>query len=143
MRYYERERREFVRVRAEVPIRYRFLSHDAKFESPVAHEGNTSDLSGGGVLLRAQVPNPDWIPGLLTGRIFVGVELDLPGGEGPVRALARAAWVQASIQDSSDDCLLGLRFRPDVERSRGSVALRSLPPAPLPACRLSHLHRVG
>lgn len=120
MRYYERERREFVRVKAEVPVRYRFLSHDPAFQASQVFEGVTNDLSGGGLMLRAKVPDTDWIAGLLTERIFLGVEIQLPGASEPVRALTRAAWVQAPIQGSGDQCLIGLRFkeitRADLDR---------------------------
>jgi len=130
LRYYERERREFVRVKAEVPVRYRFLSHDPSFEATDYTDGVTRDVSGGGVLMDAQVPDPDWIPGLLTGRIFLGVELDLPGGDEPVRALTRAAWVQADVQGDGDGCLVGLRFkeitREDLDRVFKYVIIRQL-----------------
>jgi len=120
MRYYERERREFVRVKAEIPVRYRFLSHDPAFPGSEVLEGVTSDMSGGGLLLRARVPDPDWIAGLLTERIFIGIELQLPDRPEPVRALTRAAWVQAAVQGSPDLCLIGLRFkeitRADLDR---------------------------
>jgi len=110
MRYYERERREFVRVNAEVAVRYRFLGHDATFQATGFVDGKTSNLSGGGMLLTASVADPDWIPGLLTEHIFIGVEIDLPGADGPVRALARAAWVEAA-GDGSGTCRIGLRFK--------------------------------
>ncbi len=130
MRYYERERREFVRVKAEVPVRYRFLSHDPSFEATGYTEGTTRDVSGGGVLMVAQVPDADWIPGLLTERIFLGIELDLPGGDEPVRALTRAAWVQAEVQGADDGCLMGLRFkeitRDDLDRVFKYVIIRQL-----------------
>lgn len=131
MRYYERERREFVRVKAEVPVRYRFLSHDPAFAVSEFLTGAARDLSGGGLLLVGDIPEPDWIPGLLTERIFVGVEIELaeedPRPEGsrstegePVRALTRASWVEAAVQGASDECLMGLRFkeitRDDLDR---------------------------
>ncbi len=130
MRYYERERREYVRVKAEVPVRYRFLSHAADFEATDYTNGTTSDVSGGGVLMEVMVPDADWIPGLLTERIFLGIELDLPGEDEPVRALTRAAWVQAEVQGNGDSCLMGLRFkeitREDLDRVFKYVIMRQL-----------------
>ncbi len=117
MRYYERERREFVRVKAEVKVRYRFLSHDPAFPSTDPFDGETTNLSGGGLLLNAKVPQPEWIPGLLTERIFLGVEIDLPGQHDPVRALTRAAWVE-TIDAKAGICQMGLRFK---EITRGDL----------------------
>ena len=129
MRYYEKERRGYVRVSAEVPVRYCFLSHDPEFEPTESFEGTTQDLSGGGLLLDARVPEPDWIPGLLTERIFVGVEIELPEGPEPVRALTRAAWVH-SPEGQKDACLVGLRFkeitRSDLDRVFGFIIKRKL-----------------
>jgi c-di-GMP-binding flagellar brake protein YcgR len=131
MRYYERERREYVRIKAEVAVRYRFLSHDPAFEATGYTDGITRDVSGGGVLMVALVPDPDWIPGLLTERIFLGIELDLPGGDEPVRALTRAAWVQADVEGEPDGCLMGLRFkeitRDDLDRVFKYVIIKQLP----------------
>jgi c-di-GMP-binding flagellar brake protein YcgR len=115
MRYYERERREYVRVRADVIVRYRYLSHDPAFPTTDTFPGVTTNLSGGGLLLNAKVPQPDWIPGLLTERIFLGVEIDLPGQEEPVRALTRAAWVE-TIDAKTGECQMGLRFK-EITRS--------------------------
>lgn len=120
LRYYEKERREFVRVSVEVPVSYRFLSHDSSFEAPETYEGVTQDLSGGGLLLQAKVPDPDWIPGLLTERIFFGVEIRLPGCEKPVRALTRASWVQ-SAKGEENACLVGLRFKEITRKDMDSV----------------------
>jgi c-di-GMP-binding flagellar brake protein YcgR len=120
MRYYEKERREFVRVSVEVPVSYRFLSHDAAFKAPETYEGVTQDLSGGGLLLQAKVPDPDWIPGLLTEHIFFGVEIRLPGCAEPVRALTRASWVQ-SAKGEENACLVGLRFKEITRKDMDSV----------------------
>jgi c-di-GMP-binding flagellar brake protein YcgR len=130
MRYYERERREYVRVKAEVAVRYRFLSHDPAFEATDYTDGITRDVSGGGVLMDAIVPDADWIPALLTEHIFLGIELDLPGGDKPVRALTRAAWVQADVRSEDDCCLMGLRFkeitREDLDRVIKYVIIKQL-----------------
>lgn len=110
MRYYERERREFVRVRVEIPVRYRFLSHDPSFDNSEPRPGVTTNLSGGGLLLAVNIPDPNLIPGLLTEKIFLGVEMDLPGQSSPVRALTRAAWVE-SVESEPGKYLVGLRFK--------------------------------
>jgi c-di-GMP-binding flagellar brake protein YcgR len=117
MRYYERERREYVRVSAEVKVRYRFLSHDPAFAATDPCDGVATNLSGGGLLLNAKVGDADWIPALLTERIFLGVEIELPGQAEPVRALTRAAWVE-TIDAASGDCQMGLRFK---EITRGDL----------------------
>jgi len=109
-RSFDPERREFVRVRAELPVKYKFLSQDMTVLSDEVFEGSTSNVSGGGLLLVGQMPNSDWITGLLMERIVVGVNIFLPGDSDPVKALTRAAWIEA-LDERVQRCTLGLRFR--------------------------------
>jgi c-di-GMP-binding flagellar brake protein YcgR len=109
-RSFDPERREFVRVRAELPVKYKFLSQDPNFNSDEVFNGTTSNIAGGGLLLTGPMPNADWITGLLMERIVVGVNLFLPGTEEPVKALTRTAWIEA-LDDRAGRCALGLRFK--------------------------------
>jgi c-di-GMP-binding flagellar brake protein YcgR len=109
-RSFDPERREFVRVRADLPVKYRFLSQDATFVSDEIFEGVTSNLSGAGILLVGQMPNSDWITGLLMERIVVGINLFLPGEAEPLKALTRTAWIEA-LDERAQRCSMGLRFK--------------------------------
>jgi c-di-GMP-binding flagellar brake protein YcgR len=109
-RSFDPERREFVRVRADLPVKYRFLSQDTTFVSDEIFEGVTSNLSGAGILLVGQMPNSDWITGLLMERIVVGINLFLPGEAEPVKALTRTAWIEA-LDERAQRCSMGLRFK--------------------------------
>ena len=109
-RSFDPERREFVRVRAELPVKYKFLSQDMSVLSDEVLEGSTSNISGGGLLLVGQMPNSDWITGLLMERIIVGVNIFLPGDPDPIKALTRTAWIEA-LDERVQRCTLGLRFR--------------------------------
>jgi len=109
-RSFDPERREFVRVRAELPVRYKFLSQDPAFVSDEILEGTTSNISGAGILLVGQMPNTDWITGLLMERIVIGVNVFLPGDAEPVKALTRTAWIEA-LDERVQRCSMGLRFK--------------------------------
>ena len=110
MRYYEPERREFVRVKAEMAVHYKFLCHDADFDHDQVYEGVTSNLSAGGMLLMAEIPDLDWIPAMLMERIFLGINLHLPDSGDPVKALTRVAWIEA-IDPKTARCAIGLKFK--------------------------------
>lgn len=112
---YESERREFVRIRVDVPVRYKFLSKVVDCGDEV-HEGTTGDLGGGGLLLLGKVPNPAWYVDLLTQRIVVGINVLLPSSQEPVKALCRCAWIEAS--ESPNRVAMGLKFK---EISRDSL----------------------
>ena len=105
------ENRDYLRVKAKVPVRYRFLSNT--IQHPVLGEmfqGETCDLSGGGILLEGRIPEESWIPELLMERITVGVSVYLPDAHEPVRALARVAWLNTGDNENLDASKMGLKF---------------------------------
>jgi c-di-GMP-binding flagellar brake protein YcgR len=118
---FDSERREFVRISVAIPVRYRFLCDE--FDHPELskmREGDTSNLSGGGLLLRATIPDLDWLPYLLSGRMRVGVNLVIPDCEMPVKALARVAWVEG-LDEETAEASLGLVFREITRDARDEV----------------------
>ena len=106
----EPERREFVRVSAVVPVRYSFLDVDGRRLPPGLSEGATTNLSASGMLLQARLGDLAWVQELLTQRLAVAVSVILPTEMEPVKALARAAWIE-TIEPDSRRCNLGLMFR--------------------------------
>ena len=111
----EFEKREFVRVRAAVQVRYRYLakeSTDAAIDE--IYEGTSNNLGGGGLLLAGRVPNPEWISDLLTHRILVGVNVFLTDDE-YVKALTKVSWVE-TVDPSLGTCNIGLKFQ-DISTS--------------------------
>lgn len=116
-----RENREFMRIKTEVPVRFRFLSDLVKApEMRVVHEGATANLSGGGILLVGCVPHEQWIPELLMEKILVGVEIEIPDLEDPIRALTRVAWVETVDVDTMK-CHMGLKFKEITQRSQDRI----------------------
>lgn len=107
----ERERREFVRVRAEVPVRYKFLSDLAKGPAMDAvYDGHTDNLSGTGLLLLGKVPVLDWIPEILMQKIVIGLNLHIPDASLPLKILGRVAWIE-TIEEKTQRCYMGVHFR--------------------------------
>ncbi|MGE3164218.1 MAG: PilZ domain-containing protein [Planctomycetota bacterium] len=103
------ERKQFVRLANDIPIRYKFLAKMIDLGPEQIHEGVTSSLSGGGCLMFGRIPSLNWIPALLMGKIRVGVNLLLPSLDQPIKALCRVAWVEA-FEEGSDRVSLGLAF---------------------------------
>ncbi len=106
---HETEKREFVRVHTDIPVRYKFLSHSVTIDENV-FEGTTCNISSHGLLLFGKVPGMSWIPGLLMSEILLGLNILLPSLDMPVKALARVAWVE-SFEKGSDKCSLGLKYQ--------------------------------
>ena len=105
------ERREFVRVAAAVPVRYAFLdAAGQRMGAQGLSEGATANLSAAGMLLMARLGDLAWTQELLTQRMAVAVSLLLPTEAEPVKALARASWIETIAPDTRQ-CNLGLTFR--------------------------------
>ena len=108
---HQQERREFFRVKLEVPVRYKFLS---KFRQAPAlttiHEGATSNISAGGLFLVGHIPDLTWIPDLLMQKMVIGLNLLLPTSEVPIKALARVAWLE-TLDEATQKCGMGLKFK--------------------------------
>lgn len=118
---YEQERREFVRVKIEIPLRYKFLGKNATGpEFDTIHEGTTSNVSGGGFLLIGKIPKLEWIPDLLMQKIVVGVNLQLPTMDTAIKALTRVAWIE-TIDEKTLQAALGLRFRDITLQDRDKI----------------------
>ncbi len=112
---YESERREFVRIRTDIAVRYKDLSKAVPVPDEV-FEGTTGDLGGGGLLLLGRIPEEAMVVPLLQQKIVVGINLVLPSSENAVKALCRAAWIEAS--ESPSKVAIGLKFK---EISRDSL----------------------
>lgn len=117
---YESERRDFVRIHTDIPVRYKFLSRSIPLDSEGVFEGTTSNLSGSGLLLVGKIPGMSWIPGLLMGEILIGVNILLPLLDVPVKALCRVAWIEA-FSKGSEKCAMGLRFQEIAKESQDEI----------------------
>ena len=95
------ERREFVRVRTNLAVRYKFLSRSGEDMTGDIQEGISRNLGGGGLLLEGRIPDLEWIPDLLMQKIVIGINLVMPDADEPVKALTRVAWVE-SLEEGSD-----------------------------------------
>ena len=117
---YETEKREFVRIKMDIPIRYKYLSRTIELGTDIVYEGITRNLSGAGLLLIAKLPKAEWLTGLLMQQIVIGINLQLPSLEEPVKALTRVAWIEA-IPEDTDRCAMGLKFKEITKESQDEI----------------------
>lgn len=114
------DRKQFVRLSTDIPIRYKFLSKVIDLGNDQIQEGSTSNLSAGGCLLIGKIPSLNWIPALLMGKILIGVNMLLPSLDDPLKALCRVAWVE-SFDEGNDRLSLGVSFEELAKESQDEV----------------------
>lgn len=117
---YESERREFVRVKTSMGVRYKFLSQTVEGLEDKIYEGVTQNLSGGGLLLTGKIPDLKIIPDLLMQKIVIGVNIMLPDSHDAVKALTRVAWAEA-FEEGSGKCAFGLTFREITKEAQDKI----------------------
>jgi c-di-GMP-binding flagellar brake protein YcgR len=118
---FDSERREFIRISTKLPVQYRYFCDmllDPKLEE--SHDGDTRNLSGGGLLLRAKIPQLEWLPHLLAGKMHVGVTITLTEGSPPLKALTRVAWIEG-LDEATGTASLGLVFREITREAQDAV----------------------
>ncbi|MFA5794574.1 MAG: PilZ domain-containing protein [Candidatus Brocadiia bacterium] len=119
--FFDQDRREYVRVRADIPVRYKFLAkhiQDPKIED--IYQGVTNNISGGGILLCGVVPDIGWLSDLLMQRIVIGVNFVLPGDQEVIKALTRVSWIDA-MDENSKKCQMGLKFKEVTSLDRDKI----------------------
>ena len=131
MQSYESERREFVRIKTNLSVRYKLLSRTGEGIEDKIREGTTRNLSGGGLLLMGGLPNIAMIPDLLMEKIVVGVNLILPDAGESVKALTRVAWAEA-FEESSEKCALGLKFK-EITKEHQDLIFRFIIKSKMPS----------
>ena len=131
MQVHDSERREFVRIRSNLAVRYKFLRGSGEDMDSEIHEGITRNISGGGLLLEGRVPDVKWIPELLMQKAVVGINLVLPDATEPVKALTRVAWIE-SLDESSKKCSIGLAFR-EITREHQDKIFKYIIKAQMPS----------
>ncbi|MBX3469438.1 MAG: PilZ domain-containing protein [Planctomycetes bacterium] len=77
-------------------VRYKFLSHVEQYQCDKIFPGLVHNLSKGGMLFTGPIPGPEWLPRLGEGRILIGLNLVVPDGSRPIKALASLRWCRPS-----------------------------------------------
>ncbi len=108
---FSKEKREFTRIDAEIPVQYSFMcDYRDEPELDKTYEGKTEDISGGGLLLKGKIPELSWVPELLTNKMKVAVKLQLQEEDkSDINALTRVAWIE-TIDEFTLESQMGLSF---------------------------------
>jgi c-di-GMP-binding flagellar brake protein YcgR len=116
------ERRDFVKISVDIPVRFKFLSKTIEVKDPDVHEGSTSNISGSGLVLVTKIPDGDSLTHLLTNELVVGLNILLPSQNEAIKALAKLSYVEA-LPEMPGKCGLSLRFL-DMPKESSDQILR-------------------
>ena len=129
---FDQEKREFIRVRLEIPVRYKFIcQHINNLMIEKTYQGSCNNISASGLLLTGQVPDFNWVPDMLLQKIVLGLYFLLPGELDMVKVIARAAWV-GTLDEKTHDCQMGLKFKELTSEDKDQI-LRFIIKSQLPS----------
>ncbi len=116
---FESERRDYVKLKSEVTVRYKFLSREVEIEDKI-REGFTTNLGGGGMLLVGQIPEPNWYEELLRERVVMGLNILLPSEADPVKTIGHVVWIEGH-PDLANRVGIGLTFKEIAREARDAI----------------------
>ena len=116
------ERKGFVKVSVDVPVRYKFLSKTIEVKDKEVHEGHTNNVSGSGLVLIAKIPDGETLTRLLTNELLAGLNILLPSQDETIKALARLTFIEA-MPEMPGKCGLSLKFL-DMPKENSDQILR-------------------
>ena len=99
----------FVKINADIPVRYKFLSKTVQLADQEVHAGHTNNISGSGLELVAKIPDGETIHHLLAGGVFVGLNITLPSDNDPIKTLSQLIYLEPA-PEVPGKCAIGLKF---------------------------------
>lgn len=123
-KYLGQERREYVRLEQTIPAKYNLINDVKSIELSKKRTATIQNISAGGVRLQVEGLDEQWIEGLYSGMVKLGLEIELPGGGKPVRALAKVAWLTKApeaTESGKTNCLMGLEFIDITTEDKDSI----------------------
>lgn len=107
------ERRESVRLEQDIPAEYNFINDIKSVALSQKRSGMIRNISARGVRLEVSELDESLMEGLYSGLIKLGVLINLPGEERPLKAIAKVAWLTKAFEKSDTESIkyiLGLEF---------------------------------
>ena len=111
------ERREFERIRVDLPVQYKLLTVSELQVPDDICIGETTDINPRGILLVGSLPSLDLRVPLLTQKIILSIEMSLPRPKFMVQAIARVIWIEA-VEEEQKRCSMGLTFNDISQEDR-------------------------
>lgn len=112
------ERRKYIRLKSVFPVEFKLMSPDGK--SPISEllQGYTADVSKGGILLRVNNIKPELCRIIEEKSAKLLLDINIPLGLRPVKALSSVAWTDAFREDDRTSCRIGLSFEKIDDKDR-------------------------
>lgn len=95
------ERRRYIRLQPKeaISVRFKVISREEGEKAAGSHRAKTKNVSGGGMFLQTPILKPMILEGVLRGTHNLFLEIDVPTVPYPIKALAKAVWVEGKDGD--------------------------------------------
>lgn len=117
---YDTERRQFVRIPLNVPVKFTLLSSESGARVGAAFTGKTHNIGAGGILVAGDMPPVEDVTALIVQRLVLVGQIDLPDDPDPVWFLGRVAWIE-DIDTDEGTCTLGVMFKELTQLDRDRI----------------------
>jgi len=105
-----RERRKYIRLKSVFPVEFVALEDGGGKAGREIMQGFTADISTGGILLRVNAVSPEMSRMLQKKNLKLALNIHIPLGSKPVKAVANIAWMTVVKEFEHEACLIGLSF---------------------------------
>jgi c-di-GMP-binding flagellar brake protein YcgR len=117
------ERRKFVRFVVSSPIVFLLFDTEASKQLTEVNHGRMKNISNGGMMLETALLPSKWVNDLISGRIKLMLEFNLPNDTEPIQTFANVAWMtRCKDKDNNTETLqMGVSFAGINSRDRDRI----------------------
>jgi len=110
------EKRRYIRLKSVFPVEFQVLDQETNKAITKWKQGFTNNISKGGICLSVNNLEDDITPHLIEKASLLGLSINIPLSQKPVKAVAQIAWLRKIKGAPVNQYLIGLMFT-DIEES--------------------------
>lgn len=120
------DRRRNIRWSQAIAAGFKFVSQERKAAGSGRYSGIIHNISADGACLEIGELDEQWKDEIISGKLRILVEINLPGSSGPILALAKGVWISKLWEEKDAGAgqgkyLLGLNFTDITTASKDAI----------------------
>lgn len=106
------EKRVYVRLKSVFPVEFQFIPKEYNSHlSSEFRQGFTRNLSEGGMCLEVNNLREDFVEALISKKVYLALNINIPLSLNPVKATADYAWIKKVKESYPNKYLIGISYR--------------------------------